>query len=359
MPTLVALRRQFPAAQIGWAIEEMSYSLLKGHPMVDRFYVYPRRAFKRGGGSLASGIRSMRAFRKELAAAKYEVAVDLQGLTKSGMVAWWSGAARRIGFKGDDSRELNLIFNNERVAPPADAFHVVEKNLALVKPLGVKIPDKPEWVMPSYDEETQALKPFLEQCGLLEKDGSARRYAIVNPGATWYTKRWPPECFGQVAKGLIEQHDLPVVVPWCGPDERHAAETIVGLAGARAFLAPETNLRALAALTARAVLFVGNDTGPLHLAVALGVQSVAIFGATDPLRNGPYGAAHRMQTGGVDCHPCWKTTCARQDRACLTWVKPEAVLASCAHSLTRGAKRRMRTDELRTIGGGSGVTGHE
>src|SRR5207302_158304 len=131
---------------------------------------------------------------------------------------------------------------------------------------------------------------------------------------------------------------LPSIITWAGADELTAAKTIVSIGGENVFLAPDTDLRSLAALTAQAALFVGNDTGPLHLAVALKINTVAIFGATDPLRNGPYGSGHRIQTGGVECHPCWKTTCERQDRACLTWVKPETVLVSCEHSLRRRAR---------------------
>ena len=108
-------------------------------------------------------------------------------------------------------------------------------------------------------------------------------------------------------------------------------------------MAPKTDLRELAALTSRAQLFVSNDTGPLHLAVALKINTVAVFGATDPLRNGAYGGGHRVQTGNVDCHPCWKTTCERQDRACLTWVKPETVLISCNHVLDRIGRRGRKT----------------
>lgn len=339
VPTLVALRRHFPSAEIGWAIEDLSYGMLKGHPMVDHFHIFPRKAFKRGSGTFMGRVRSMRDFRRELAAVKYEVSIDLQGLTKSGLVSWWSGAKRRIGFRGEDSRELNLVFNSERVAPPDEAVHVVEKNLSLLKPLGVEIPHKPEWVMPNYKPEIEAMRPFLSECGLIGAGGTVKDYAVVNPGATWLTKRWPPEMFGEVAKGLIEKHGLSVVVPWAGDDEKKAAEKIVAIAGKNAFLAPPTDIRQLAGLTAPAVLFVGNDTGPLHLAVALNVNSVAIFGATDPLRNGPYGAGHRMQTGGVDCHPCWKTSCERKDLACLMWVKPEVVLTSCAHSLERRRRR--------------------
>ncbi len=335
IPTLVALRRHFPSAEIGWAIEDMGYSLLKDHPMVDRFHVFPRKAFKRGSGTLMTRMKSLSTFRKELGAVGYETSIDLQGLAKSGLVSWWSGAKRRIGFKGDESRELNRVFTTERVSPPEEAVHVVEKNLSLLKPLNVELPNKPDWAMPSYAAEKQEMLPFLKSCGLIDDAGLARPYCIINPGATWFTKRWPPESFGLVAKGLMEQHNLPSLVTWAGADELASGKTICGIAGDKAYLCPETDLRKLAALTSQAVLFVGNDTGPLHLAVALKVNSVAIFGATDPLRNGPYGSMHRIQTGGVDCHPCWKTTCERTDRACLTWVKPEVVLTSCDHSLRR------------------------
>ena len=159
VPALVALRRQFPSAEIGWAIEELPYTVLKGHPMVDHFHIFPRKAFKLRAGTFMTRVRSMRDFRKDIAAPKYEVAIDLQGLTKSGLVSWWSGAKKRIGFKGEDSREFNLVFATERVTPPDDAVHVVEKNLSLLKPLGVPVLDyhagayKPEWVMPKYDAE--------------------------------------------------------------------------------------------------------------------------------------------------------------------------------------------------------------
>ncbi len=338
VPALVALRRKFPKAHIGWAIEKLPHSVLSGHPMVDTFHIFPRQSFKLGNSKIMDGMRDLRAFRRDLALQKYDVAIDFQGLTKSGLVAWWSRAKRRIGFKGEDSREFNLVFANERVRPPEEAVHVVEKNLALLKTMGIELPEKPEWAMPDYSPEVMSMRPFLEKCGLTGEKYSVKKYAIVNPGATWFTKRYPPELFGEVAKGLAATHNLPVVVTWAGDEELKAAQTIVSIAGGpekRIFLAPKTNLRELAALTTTAALFVSNDTGPLHLAVALKIHTVAIFGATDPLRNGAFGSGHRVQTGGVDCHPCWKTTCERHDRACLTWVKPSAVLESCEHILAR------------------------
>src|SRR5204863_1471688 len=121
----------------------------------------------------------------------------------------------------------------------------------------IELPEKPKWLMANFKREIEARKPCLEMCGLLEANGTAKKFGIVNPGATWFTKRYPPEKFGEVAKGLIEQHDLPVVVTWAGDEELKAGQTIVEIAGGkgkRAFLAPKTNLRELAALTQQSVL---------------------------------------------------------------------------------------------------------
>ena len=205
VPALVALRRKFPDAHIGWAIENLSYSVLKGHPMVDTFHAFPRNAFRLGNTRLMDSMRALSAFRRDLAEQKYETAIDFQGLTKSGLVSWWSGAKKRIGFRGEDSREFNLVFANERVRPPEEAVHVVEKNLALLKPLGIDLPDKPEWVMPDYAAELEKIRPFLLEHKLCDASGRCVPFAIINPGATWFTKRWPPEFFGEVAKALIEQ----------------------------------------------------------------------------------------------------------------------------------------------------------
>ena len=339
VPVLVALREKNPQACIGWAIEEAAHALLEGHPLVDRFHIFPRRAFKRRTGTLVERLGRLDAFRREVREARYDVALDLQGLTKSGLVAWWSGAARRVGFAGKESREINRFFVTTRIQPPDEAVHVVEKNLSLLRPLDIAPPRSPRWVLPDYSKEREELEPFLSQNNL-GPGSECKAFVLINPGATWVTKRWSAELFGQVARRLVREHDVAVVATWADDEEKRAAETIVNGAGKSAWIAPSTNLRQLAALTSQARLFVGNDSGPLHLAVALGVPCVSVFGASDPLRNGPYGAMHRIQAAGPDCQPCWKKTCARKDMACLDSVTPDCVVESCAGLLERGGHDR-------------------
>jgi len=339
LPVLVELRKRHPRAYIGWALEAAAHGLLEGHPLVDRFHVFPRKAFRRGPGTFLEGLRSLQRFRGELREARYDTALDLQGLTKSGLVAKWSRAARRIGFAGQDSRELNCLFMNTRIAPGKDAVHVVDRNLRLLRPLGIEPPLVASWALPEYAAEKVEMDRFLAERGLAT-DRGALRFAVLNPGATWATKRWPAEEFGALARGLVKEEGLPVVVTWGNEEELRAAEAIAGGAGGKALVAPPTNLRQLAALLQRAALFVGNDSGPLHLAVALGIPTVAVFGASDPLRNGPYGRHHRVVAKGPECQPCWRVECPRQDRECLRRVRPEQVLTACRELLRESAEAR-------------------
>ncbi|HVS15306.1 MAG TPA: glycosyltransferase family 9 protein [Thermoanaerobaculia bacterium] len=316
LPVVHELRRQIPEAWIGWAIEAAGHGLLAGHPEVDRFHRFPRAA---GGGRG----RALLGFRRELRAVGYDIAIDVQGLTKSGLVAWLSGAPERVGFADGGSRELNRVFLNRRLVPARRRRHVIDRNLALLGGLGLEVPERASWRLPEYPPAPE-LAAFLDAL-------PGPRFVALNPGAAWPTKRWPVESFVELARRIAGELGHPVVVTWGSDEERAAAERIVGRPGAGPVLAPPTDLRQLAALLGRATLVVSGDTGPLHLAVALGVPTVAIFGSTDPARNGPYGEGHRtlVQDGELDCQFCWRTRCARSDLACLHRVEVAAVLEAC------------------------------
>ncbi len=329
-PVVSTIRRTHPDAFIGWAIQEPSATLLRGYPGVDRFHVYPRRI--RGA---RARLLALWRFRRELQSFGYDTAVDVQGLTKSGLVAWCSGARERVGFGGGralGSRELNAVFVNRRFRIEPTVRHVVDRNLALARACGLAADDgaTPEWRLAEYDEP--AALSFLEAGGLAE--GS---YAVVSPGTIWRTKRWPAERFAAVARRLAGELSLPVVVVWAGDEERLAAERVAEGAGeaGRVSLAPPTDLRELATLLRHAALFIGCDSGPAHLAAALGVPCVSVFGPTDPARNGPVGprsASVQLQPL-MDCQPCWRRTCSRGDFACLERLEADRVFAACAQML--------------------------
>jgi ADP-heptose:LPS heptosyltransferase len=253
-----------------------------------------------------------------------DVAIDLQGLTKSAIAAWLSGAPTRIGFAGCDGRELSSWLNNTLVNPLRT--HVIDRNLELLGPLGI-VPQDVRFGLPGFEEEAVAIGRFLCDRGL------GAGFAVMNTGAGWASKRWPPEHYARVARHLGARHQIRSVVAWAGPDEQRWADEVVVGAGGFAQMAPRTSLGELAALVRRAEFFLGSDTGPMHLAAALGTPCIALHGPTSGRRNGPYGEEHivlqkvLLQGGSRERR--------NADNASMRAIDVEDVCAACDTMLAR------------------------
>lgn len=276
MPLASALRRQFPEAFIAWAVQGASAPLVEEHPAVDL-------AIRVSKQELRSPLGLWR-LRQRLREQRFDLAIDPQGLTKSALVSWLSGAPRRIGFARPVGREVSPWLQTEIVH--SRQAHVVDRYLELARPLGIEAP-KAEFRFPTSAAAVSKLAPFLDQ-SLLQ-----RGFAVINPGAGWDSKLWPAERYAEVAAYLALNHRLPSVVVWAGSREKAWGEEIVARAQRHAILAPQTTLLELGELLRRAKLFVGSDTGPLHMAAAVGVSCVGIYGPTRPEDCGPYGSGHR------------------------------------------------------------------
>jgi lipopolysaccharide heptosyltransferase I len=283
LPAAGALRARFPGARLVWIVERREALLLRGNPALDEVVPVDTRGWRRvrtpvGALEVAGALAELR---RHLAGARFDVAVDLQGLVKSGILTAATRAPLRIGFAAGRCREpLAALFTNRRVTPPADARHVVEQNLALLEPLGVSRA-RVEFPLPTHAASETRVDDFLAAAGLKPRD----RLVVVNPGAGRPAKRWPADRFRELARRLADDAGAAVLVAW-GPGERELAETI---AGGRVTLAPPTDLDALLAVLRRASVVVAGDTGPLHLAAALGVPCVGLYGPTSGQRNGPWG----------------------------------------------------------------------
>jgi lipopolysaccharide heptosyltransferase I len=317
LPAVRALRERFPGAHLSWAVDDRAAPLLEGLPEVNDFLVMPRRAL-RGKGRVARW-RRLSTYRRELKAAGFDVAVDLQGLAKSALVGFFSRAATRIGFpRAGGAREMAWIFYNCTPEVPEEARHVAEKSRALLAPLGVDLSAPlPSPSIPEHPEAARRVAGLLDELGLGEE-----RFAVLNPGAGWPTKLWPPEHFAALAAKLGSDFGLEVLVTWFGP-EREMAEAIC--AGGEARLAPPTDLQELAELLRRAALYVGSDTGPTHIAAAVGAPTVALFGAADAERNAPLGSRVAILSAGLDCSPCWKRSGCPRGVECMKAITPERV----------------------------------
>jgi lipopolysaccharide heptosyltransferase I len=273
IPTMCAVRAAIPNAFIGWVVEGRMGDLLEGHPALDELIKVPRRFWK--------SPRALWEMRQKLPELRFDTAIDLQCLTKSAIAAWLSGARRRIGKSGEDGRELSKWFNNELIA--AGGTHVIQHYLSMLRPLGIESPAV-RFDLPERPEDARAVDDFLRARGL-----AGRRFALLNPGAGWPSKMWPTVRYGAIARHLGRAHAMPSVALWGVPQERPMAERIVETSARNGHMAPPTTMRELAALCRRASLFVGSDTGPMHLAVAVGTPTISMHGPSRAEWCGAYG----------------------------------------------------------------------
>jgi lipopolysaccharide heptosyltransferase I len=290
LPAVSAVREAFPRARLGFIVEDRCRDVVLGHPAIDRVYVYPRKRWQSDffrfwrWGRLVSEVG---AFFREIRSERYDVALDFQGNLKGALHSWLSGSPERIGFARGHCSELNWLFSTFRVRPATE--YRVEKFLSLLAPLGIA-PSRPRYVLPRSEESRARAQRSIRELGWGEGD-----YIVLHPGTSEFgkIKRWPLDRFGALARRLSAEGHR-VLVVW-GPGERGMAETIAREGGPAVRVAMETrSILDLAELIAGARVFVGADSGPLHIASAVGVRSVALFGPKDPAVYGPYNPLGRV-----------------------------------------------------------------
>ena len=272
LPVAGALRERFPDAYLGWVVEPKAAPVVRDHRALDAVIELPRGWFTSPPGILAA--------RGELRRHEFDTCVDCQGNTKSALAGYLCGARRRIGYGGRHAGELSGLLNNLRV--PTVLPHLTDRSLELLGPL--EIHDPPiRWDLPVPD-------PDRLWAVRLRKSLAADRIAVLNPGGTWASKLWETDRFADTARYLADRYAYQSLVVWGTLEERLMAEEIVVAADGAARLAPETTLLSLAAVIGQCDLFISGDTGPLHLAVAVGTPTIGLYGATRPGDSGPYGA---------------------------------------------------------------------
>jgi heptosyltransferase-1 len=287
LPVAAALKRDRPDTRVTWMAEAREATLLAGHPDVDEVVIADTRGWRRGGAG-ATALRDIAGMRRRLRERAFDVVLDLQGLMKSGLLTALTRAPRRIGFARGFRREWpSGLFTNERVRPPSEARHVVEQYVALLRPLGIVNP-LIEFRLPADASADERASAFLSGEAIKPPD----RLVLMNPGAGRPDKRWPVAHYRELARRLADEAAARVVVLW-GPGEEAEARTIAASAVGGA-TAPATSLRELTALARRARLVIAGDTGPLHLAAAVGTPCLGLYGPTSGARNGPYGPGHRV-----------------------------------------------------------------
>jgi len=320
LPALEALKKTFPDSEITWVVEEAAAGILEGHPFINRLLVSRRKAWLR---LIANPFTCMRgfgeAFRffRELRGSRYDIAIDFQGLLKSGIVMGLAKASRKIGY--DRTRELSYLFLNERLPAFDIEKHALERYLDVARHLGAGDPD-PTCLLP-VDCERRVMAKRIEG---VKPPG--RRLVAVNPVARWKTKLWRERSFAELADRLVREKQAVVILTGSAADREVNDRILSYMQESALNWAGETTLKELAALASLCDLFITTDTGPMHLAAAAGAKVVALFGPTAPWRTGPYGAPHIVVRTEIDCSPCFRRTCGRDIR-CMTGITVEDVMS--------------------------------
>jgi heptosyltransferase-1 len=281
LPAVAALGRTYPRAEIHWIVESRHAGLLEGNPFVHRVIPIDTHAWRKqqfAPATLAAIARQVRDLRRQ----RYDVAIDFQGLYKSGLIAWLSGASERIGFSEMRLREPATAFFYSQRIPARGVEHVIEWNFALLEPLGVPCPRRSDWEfpLPHHQPDQDYVVKELAASG-------TRDFLILNPGGGWKSKCWPPGNYADLIRACAREMDVDFLLTGSPAEEPLIRQIVKECGVARARYFPST-VHQFIALARRAKLLVAGDTGPMHLAAAVRTPVVAIFGPTDPARNGPF-----------------------------------------------------------------------
>ncbi len=338
LPALTTLRRHRPDAEISWLVEDASAGLVEGHPALNRCLALPRREWSR----LARTRRWLRAgrglvrFVREFRRTEYDLALDFQGLAKSGLWMMLARSRRKAGFgRGSSRTEGAWLALSERVPPLSADVHALDRSLHLLEALGFpRLPVAYDLLPgPGVGAEVDRL---LRDAGLDPSTG----FVAINPMTRWLTKDWEPGRFAAVADRLQEA-GFPVVFTGA-PGDREAIDLILDrmtVRGAR--VDGRTSLMGLAEVCRRARVVLSTDTGPMHVAVAMGTPVVALFGPTAPWRTGPHGPGHVVLRVGLDCSPCFRRRCQTtqyEARACMLRIDVNEVVAAVLSQAAGGTR---------------------
>ena len=327
LPTLAAVRDRFPSAHITWLVKRRWAGVLARVDGLNR--IWP----------IEPGLQGWLHLVPELRAASFDLVIDLQGLFRSGAVAWLTRCRTRIGFA--NAREGSRFLYTHRIPVPTLDMHAVDRYLLVATAVGAAPKGHPEFRTRLAATDRDRIAQLLSGSGLTP----GMPWVAMNVSARWDTKRWPPEHFA-VTADAIQDERLATVALIGGRDDRAATDAVISRMHTTPIdLTGQTSPELLPALLASASLLVTNDSGPMHIAAAMHTPVVALFGPTSPTRTGPYGSVHRVFTSGVPCSPCFSRTCRNAMRLeCLTAIEPKTVVEAVRAKLEelRGSKFEAR-----------------
>lgn len=324
LPSLNAIRQRYPEAHITWIVEEAAADFVKGHKALDRVIVSRRKTWikKFFSTSCLETIKQIYAFVNKVRDTGYDLVIDFQTLLKSGMIVFLSRAKLKTGFdKGMDHMEHSYLFLNRRIPPVNMNHHAVLRSLMLLQAIGIPT-EKIVFDLPITCTDRKKAEALLMLNGI----NGSKPVVVINPVATWETKMWNNTKFALLADRIIKEHHADVVLTGSKKDFPVIYDIVCRMKHKAVNLAGKTTLKILAAIFEKADLAVSTDTGPMHVAAAVGTPVVAVFGPTAPWRTGPFGPGHRIVRAGTWCSPCFKRKCKTTD--CMRKISVDQVMGA-------------------------------
>ncbi len=317
-PSVAALRKVFPDCRIDWLVEDRCAEMITGLKYIDGLKIVPRRKWKKL--SLFPKIRDyFRFINEELKRENYDLFIDFHGILKSGLYGYFAKIPLRLGYQKPIAKELNTLFTNYKIEKVEKKLSRYDRNFLI--PLHFDKDLKQEKAeLPIGEENREFATKWLKENGLKEKN-----YAFVYPGtsAKGRYKRWMPENYGKLCDLIYEKLNLPCVIGW-GPGEEGIVEKLVQSAKNRVFVLPLTTMKQLSAFIEKALVFIGADTGPMHISSLVNTPVITIFGPSDPVINRPAEFTPFSVTyANWHCSPCRNKKCKTLD--CLKAITPEIV----------------------------------
>lgn len=324
LPLAHVLKRAYPSCFLGWIVQKGFQGILQSDPAIDEIIAIsipstsdphaPRGAFIRATSATLTALRTMRKRFKER---PYDLVLDLHASFRSGLLGLTNPGGLRIGFR--DAKELNTLFQRRLVGNNPDNRHAVDKNVAFAEYLGCST--KPEDYRIVVDPKArERISEFLQESGVAE----GARLVYANPAARWETKYWTVEAWAELADLLIERAAAAVVLSGSPDDTSYIRMIAERMKQKPVIAAGRLSLAEAVALIEVADVYVGVDSGPMHIAAFAGTPVVALFGPTDPTKVGPYGKGHRViRRTELDCLACRKRSCP--DRVCLEGISARTV----------------------------------
>ncbi len=325
LPVLAAFRSLWPGAHLAWVVNRGLRGLLDGHPDLDEVIPFDRSRAK----PTPAGIAATGRFLLDLRRREFDLAVDLQGLLRSGIMTFATAAPVRVGLAG--AREGAGAFYHHRIAAPGPEIHAVDRLMRVAEAFGAD-GSRPRFRVATGPDDAAWARAILAPL--------PRPILAVNVGARWLTKRWPPAHFAAVARRAVEARGAGVVLVGA-PEDRPLVDAVLDRLGpvpALIDLCGRTSLPRLAALAAEVDVFLSNDTGPLHLAAAAGARTVGVYTCTSPLRTGPYGPDAVAVRSCVWCAPSYLKNCDRLE--CMAELTPDRVWTAVESQLDAAIRDR-------------------